>query len=466
MTAGFTNFPDTRVVFSSTGVQRTIGTLINSRLWSGGDSFNSQPYTGNRIKELRRARLAANLSNATSRKERIAILQDYKDDSAFLIRSPRSKNAPRIPYGQSTLGGPGTLKVSVRNGFVPNSRPPKRKRRGGSENPYTCSRQLQTDSLMTWWQSGVGAVTDSTAVVHSGTSYAGLGRNPVPLLNANDDIRLVNKLKDKLNGSDFNMSVFLGEGHQTLKMVGDAAIKIARAGWHLRKGDFISAAKSLAQDATRAPRIPRVSKRATLANRWLELQYGWLPLLNDVEDGAKALAHHLNVPMRSTYRVKVERTIEGWVQPQLPLDVGVFDHHFHKKVLVAKVSEYDNSVPALLGLKDPELVAWELLPFSFVADWFLPIGQYLEARALASKLVGTFITSDLRVYNLEKIQSTMFGSGFCRLTKTEFARTVSTTLDVRMPQFKSLAQAASWQHCANAIALVTQVFTGQKVRKF
>jgi hypothetical protein len=36
-------------------------------------------------------------------------------------------------------------------------------------------------------------------------------------------------------------------------------------------------------------------------------------------------------------------------------------------------------LPARLGLLNPAEVIWELVPFSFVADWFLPIGDYLSA---------------------------------------------------------------------------------------
>lgn len=31
-----------------------------------------------------------------------------------------------------------------------------------------------------------------------------------------------------------------------------------------------------------------------------------------------------------------------------------------------------------MGLTNPLEVTWELLPFSFVADWFLPIGDYVS----------------------------------------------------------------------------------------
>lgn len=33
-----------------------------------------------------------------------------------------------------------------------------------------------------------------------------------------------------------------------------------------------------------------------------------------------------------------------------------------------------------LGLTNPALVAWELVPYSFVVDWFLPIGDWLQAQ--------------------------------------------------------------------------------------
>jgi hypothetical protein len=33
-----------------------------------------------------------------------------------------------------------------------------------------------------------------------------------------------------------------------------------------------------------------------------------------------------------------------------------------------------------LGLTNPALVAWELVPYSFVVDWFLPVGDWLQAQ--------------------------------------------------------------------------------------
>lgn len=44
-----------------------------------------------------------------------------------------------------------------------------------------------------------------------------------------------------------------------------------------------------------------------------------------------------------------------------------------------KINNPDLLLPAKVGLTNPLSVAWELIPFSFVVDWFLPIGKYLDA---------------------------------------------------------------------------------------
>jgi hypothetical protein len=32
-----------------------------------------------------------------------------------------------------------------------------------------------------------------------------------------------------------------------------------------------------------------------------------------------------------------------------------------------------------LGLINPAVVAWELVPFSFLVDWFIPVGKFLDS---------------------------------------------------------------------------------------
>jgi len=288
----------------------------------------------------------------------------------------------------------------------------------------------------------------------------------LPTWTANDDIKLIGKLREAVYGSDFNASVFLGEANQTLRMIGDSATKVARA-YHLaRKGDVWGAAKTLGT----ARRFPPKTKRQDLGSAWLELQYGWLPLLKDVKGGAELLSHQLH--LRHRLRFKVRSVLEN-VQP----DVGGGYYQWQdrkatiKKQIIAWFSE-PPSVAALSGILDPELVAWELVPFSFVADWVAPIGSYLEARAFTGRMVGTFVTTTVNRQHIGGLKSKPYSTGTGQgTTLFEFSassggyenntvsmtRIISSTLSVPAPVVKPWTKIASWQHCANAIALLAGI---------
>jgi hypothetical protein len=57
-----------------------------------------------------------------------------------------------------------------------------------------------------------------------------------------------------------------------------------------------------------------------------------------------------------------------------------------------------------LGLTNPIAVAWELVPFSFAVDWFLPVGNTLSALTAGQGLtwLGGYITK--RVYRAVSIR--------------------------------------------------------------
>lgn len=50
------------------------------------------------------------------------------------------------------------------------------------------------------------------------------------------------------------------------------------------------------------------------------------------------------------------------------------------------------------GFNNPQLVLWELVPFSFVVDWLLPIGQWLES---INALAGVSFVDCHEVHRLE-----------------------------------------------------------------
>lgn len=282
--------------------------------------------------------------------------------------------------------------------------------------------------------------------------------------NANDDLNLIGRLKEAVRGSDFNMSNFLGESHQTLRMLTTAVTRLTEVVRKTRKGDVVGALKSLSVDRRGLP----TKGAKNPANVHLEVQYGVLPLLGDVKAAAELLAHQTGTPYRKRVSVRRQKTQKG------QRNGGGDTYRYRdvqtttKKQLIAYLSERE-SLPTMLGLLDPETVIWEITPWSFIADWVIPIGDYLEARAFASHLTGTFVTTTLTetrcgdwiglkpaacstTYNIKECTTPI-----ASYHKLVMKREVSTTLKVPYPAVKPLSEVASWRHAANAVALLVQV---------
>jgi hypothetical protein len=293
--------------------------------------------------------------------------------------------------------------------------------------------------------------------------------------NANDTIALQGKLREKIIGSDFDMGVFLGEGREALSLIANSAKRIYDAYRSFRRLDVKGVSVALGashRDVERAFKRSRMPLSPTAASRqaaqaWLELQYGWMPLLKDAEGAAQALAQQLNEPAVQTYRVRMKKPITA---TPLSSNIKTFDFDgLARGQLIGRVKEVN--VPALNGLIDPSSVLWELTPWSFVADWFIPIGSYLSARGLAQSVSGTFVTT------ISKRESFFAQSGVptgspqnelvrefnYRHLKVQVQRTVSSSLNTPFPQFKPLKDVVSWKHAANAVALLVTNFSGGKV---
>lgn len=322
---------------------------------------------------------------------------------------------------------------------------------------------------------------------YAGTTYqfnsathriAGMGNVSTQLWNANDQIALINKHKEKVQGSDFNLGIVLGEGHETLRMIGDSAIRIAKSIHHLRKGDMAGGARALFEGTSRSPirsyKSMKDFRNITEANvyaRWLELQYGWRPLLQDVESGMHFIAHHVEVPRKFivratrrkekkfTYHNDLNRNNDPAMVPFKAYTDSV-GYIMYRKTLHVVMTPDPPSLAQQLGLLDPLSVAWELMPFSFVADWFIPVGQYLSANAYAPRMGKEVWECILQESFQTFTQSTLLPAGIRSYRWAQYDRQVGS-LSAPLPAFKGFGKAASWQHCANAVALLGQIFRGK-----
>jgi len=298
------------------------------------------------------------------------------------------------------------------------------------------------------------------------------------------DIRALLSLREQVMQGDYNLAVSVGEARESLHMIGNTAISLANSLLHLRRGNVQAAIKSLRPERVRSVgklyenplkfrnRIssknfdlgPKASKKP-ISESWLELQYGWLPLLSDAKSAAEKAYRMLNEPKRFTFRsfAKAPSYKDTYVTGSLQRDRAVD----YQCAYFAYVVEDDSVVPSWardLGLLDPELLVWELLPFSFVADWFLPIGSYLEARSFATRPGITFIKStkefakgggNWKFTNAYKLDPANMPPNLQRYTLK--VRRTTGPLDVPLPHFKPLSKALSLKHCLNGMALLSVI---------
>ncbi len=125
-----------------------------------------------------------------------------------------------------------------------------------------------------------------------------------------------------------------------------------------------------------------------VANRYLEYVYGWKPLVNDIYtlvEKAKKISEDpliLNARGSSTRQYDIRPQVFGASSPNSTTEIlsGV-DLITTRCSIWAKVLPEHAGLRSLnqLGLVNPFSLAWELLPWSFVVDWVVPIGPVFEA---------------------------------------------------------------------------------------
>lgn len=139
----------------------------------------------------------------------------------------------------------------------------------------------------------------------------------------------------------------------------------------------------------------------SFANNWLELSFGWVPLIGDVYSALEVLSN----PIKSLH---VSGT--GSSGPITTVSTtgskpsGFYTEDRHDLTVRAITGcEVTINNPNLyllnnLGLANPGLVLWELIPFSFVLDWVANVSEFLSS---GTDWLGLGITNSYNTYTLK-----------------------------------------------------------------
>lgn len=181
--------------------------------------------------------------------------------------------------------------------------------------------------------------------------------------------RCQEKLYDQLRGNS-QLVVDLAEGGQTLSMVRSA----------------LNVRRYMAEFARNMIRSPRDSLK-TLSSKWLEYRYGWTPLAYSLYEAAENLRKKVqDEELLVKARASQTRSVTG------TLTTGTYGTQSYKQHSLTEKSSCRQEIgyrfrpppPALQQIANwtslnPLMIAWELTPLSFVADWFVNVGDQLAA---------------------------------------------------------------------------------------
>lgn len=202
-----------------------------------------------------------------------------------------------------------------------------------------------------------------------------------------DAIAVKNLVNNAGSGIQQNLAESLATLGQTTSMIQGNLTKIVSSLKALKGGNIPKAVGELFGNAN--PRYrrgggPKLGQ--DLASNWLELQYGWKPLLNDIywvmqKLGKDDLTNHLAGRITSSGSKATQVTTQITKSGIPSLKIGskvVTTKSTVKYIIYWSVSSQLKLLASQAGFTNPVALTWELLPFSFVVDWFLPIGPYLE----------------------------------------------------------------------------------------
>lgn len=299
----------------------------------------------------------------------------------------------------------------------------------------------------------IGGTTSFTCQL-TPPSETGTGFSPVTAAEWGNEIRA--KLKDQ----SVNLAQAFAERKQTAMMFADFGKRILNAYKHLKHANARGVFQALSggQNLNRGWKGRFSQEAQRFGDHWLAWQYGIRPLISDLQGSIREYYKTRGVSplirtVRHTTGRKQDRNRSG----------GLVTDHIRTGSVICHAEFFSGAAhwdqtANRLGLTDPVMLLWEIIPYSFVIDWFLNVGDFIQASGTVSglKRVGISVTSDYRAYstNINTVHGGAPAFRSYRFKLREFTSTLpGATLRISSSPFGSVG---SLDRVFSALALARQ----------
>lgn len=192
--------------------------------------------------------------------------------------------------------------------------------------------------------------------------------------------------------------------------------------------------------------------RKRLSGAWLNYIYGIKPFVSDLHSIAHSDLKQI-AWLKGKHTVDYQRHMTMGTKGFLS-NVGTYKATYKGGLSLASPI---TATLAGAGLTNPALIAWELTPFSFMGDWLLPVGPYLEMLSSTSgynKHSGSITRGTKEEYRQMNDQNA-FAYG-------EWKRINRATISFPSPPLPRFKNPYSPIHALNALSIIHQFVKEKK----
>lgn len=339
---------------------------------------------------------------------------------------------------------------------------------------YTASKTVHLGPNGTWVRRQYGRLYNRSGDLYNLSSGSNLVKGwTVPAFDSGLQSAALIKLYERLKAlsTSVNLATNLAEGKQSIDMITSMLKTALTAYRHARKGFLRDVMYGIGKrdgskswrKALRTLGLHGTKPAQNLGGRVLQFNLGIAPLAGDMH---QAVQDYMKSGPNAVFITRVDGSAgspklgpsKQYIDDQgyLPMTVSYQEANFAKARLYVRLRHPSQASAAALGLTNPLSVAWELVGLSWIVDYAIDIGGWLNA--IDAPLGWVFVTGYMSLRAESKatfsgLSSPTSGQSIISGERRNFAfkRAVYDTFPVpALPDFKN---PVSLKHALNVVAL-------------